>query len=50
MRFRAAPGLDVYESAKERVGRIRSARAAYAAELREFEALSSGGFTWGIEP
>jgi hypothetical protein len=50
MRFRAAPGLDVYESAKQRVGRIRSARAAYGAELREFEALSSGGFTWGIEP
>ncbi len=50
LRFRAAPGLQVYESARERVARIRTARAAYATEMREFEALSAGGFTWGIEP
>jgi serine/threonine protein kinase len=50
LRFRAAPGLDVYESAKARVGRIRTARAAYATEMREFDALTAGGFSWGIEP
>jgi serine/threonine protein kinase len=50
VRFRAAPGIPSYESAKARLLKIRGARAAYTTEMREFDALVGRGFSWGIEP